>query len=256
MAGTATTEMILRLLLAGRGNPSNTTVVVGHSFGGLILESALAQAFVGALSAAVAQDLHEVRFPADLVLLINPASQAMEAKQLVDIFERNHIKFQRRTLTDETYEVPLVVSMTSTADLATRVLFPVGMRLKVFGNSFRPYGAESCARGRQARVLPPHRGPRAVPAQSPGRGHADRRRDRSAAARRHGTHDGKARLHLRPGDPAADLERRRPEAALQHPSEPAVVERHSLLGDGGAAVDHPRSLDGSSAGRRSSSPAC
>ncbi len=150
MAGTAITETLLRLLLAGRGNPNNTTVVVGHSFGGLILESALAQVFVGALSAAVAQDLHEVRFPADLVLLVNPASQAMEAKQLVDIFGRNHIKFQRSDSAGRTYEVPLVVSMTSTADLATRVLFPVGMRLKIIGNSFRPYGAESCARGRQA----------------------------------------------------------------------------------------------------------
>ena len=91
-----------------------------------------------------------MRFPADLVLLVNPASQAMEAKQLVDIFGRHHIKFQRTDLTGRTYEVPLVVSMTSTADLATRVLFPVGMRLKGIGNSFRPYGAESCARGRQA----------------------------------------------------------------------------------------------------------
>ena len=150
VAGTAITETILRLLLAGRGNPANTTVVVGHSFGGLILESALAQVFVGALSAAVAQDLHEVRFPADLVLLVNPASQAMEAKQLIDIFERYHVKFQRSDAAGRVYEVPLVVSMTSTADLATRVLFPVGMRFKGLGNSFRPYGSESCARGRQA----------------------------------------------------------------------------------------------------------
>ena len=153
VAGTAATETILRLLLAGRGNPANTTVAIGHSFGGLILESALAQTIVGAMSLALAEDAHEVNVPADLVLLVNPASQALEAKQLIDIFDRYHIKFQREDEAGRRYEVPLVVSMTSTTDLATRVLFPVGMRLKGMATRFRPYGAESCARGRQARYF-------------------------------------------------------------------------------------------------------
>src|SRR5688572_6332937 len=118
VAGTAATETVLRLLLAGRGNPANTTVAIGHSFGGLILESALAQTIVGALSVALAEDTHEVNVPADLVLLVNPASQALEAKQLIDIFDRYHIKFQREDEEGRLYEVPLVVSMTSTADLA------------------------------------------------------------------------------------------------------------------------------------------
>ena len=150
VAGTAATETILRLMIAGRVNPKNTTVAVGHSFGGLILESALAQTIVGAMSMAMAQDLQEVRVPADLVLLINPASQAIEAKQLIDIFDRYHIKFQREDDAGRVYEVPLVVSMTSSTDLATRLLFPIGMRIKGMATRFRPYGAESCARGRQA----------------------------------------------------------------------------------------------------------
>jgi hypothetical protein len=150
VASTAATETFFRLLLAGRTNPANTTVVVGHSFGGLILESALAQAMIGALGAAVTSGTQQVDFPADLVLLLNPASQAIEAKQLVDIFERYHVKFYRDDDAGNTYEVPLVVSLTSSADVATRVLFPLGMRLRGVGNQFRPYGAESCARGRQA----------------------------------------------------------------------------------------------------------
>jgi hypothetical protein len=81
--------------------------------------------------------------------LINPASQSIEAKQLIDILERNHLKFLRTDTDGNAFEVPLVVSMTSTADLATRVLFPIGMRLKGIGNQFRPYGPESCAPGRQ-----------------------------------------------------------------------------------------------------------
>jgi hypothetical protein len=150
VAGTPLTETLFRLLLAGRSNANNTTVVMGHSFGGLVLETALSQAFIGALSSALAQDLREVRFPADLVLLINPASQAIQAKQLIDILGRHHLKFQRTDAEGRVYDVPLVVSMTSTADLATRGLFPVGMRFKGIGNEFRPYGPESCGRGRQA----------------------------------------------------------------------------------------------------------
>jgi hypothetical protein len=150
VASTATTETLFRLFRAGRAHPDSTTVVIGHSFGGLILESAMAQAMIGALGAAVVQDMHQVQFPADLILLVNPASQALEAKQMVDIFERYHLKFLRSDDAGTTYEVPLVVSMTSTADLATRVLFPIGMRFKGVGNRFRPYGSESCSRGRQA----------------------------------------------------------------------------------------------------------
>jgi streptogramin lyase len=149
VAGTAITETIFRLLLAGRANPDSTTVVLGHSFGGLILESALSQGFIGALGVAAARDQQEVRFPADLVLLVNPASQSIEAKQIIDIFQRLHLKFLRHDAAGNTYEVPLVVSMTSTADLATRVLFPIGMRLRGMTNRFRPYGPESCAPGRQ-----------------------------------------------------------------------------------------------------------
>lgn len=149
VASPATTQALYELMLTARANPRNTTVVAGHSFGGLILESALAQALIGSLGATFGSDRPEVDFPADLILLINPASQAIVAKQLVEIFERHHLKFIREN-EGRRYEVPLVVSVTSNADTPTRVFFPLGMQLRGFSKRFHGYGPELCGRGEQA----------------------------------------------------------------------------------------------------------
>lgn len=150
VASPAATQVLYEMMLTARANPRTTTVVAGHSFGGLILESALAQALIGSLGATVGSDSPEVEFPADLILLINPASQAIVAKQLVEISERHHLKFTREDEEGRRYEVPLVVSLTSEADTATRVFFPVGMQLRGLSKRFRDYGPELCGRGGQA----------------------------------------------------------------------------------------------------------
>lgn len=150
VASPATTQVLYELMLTARANPRSTTVVAGHSFGGLILESALAQALIGSLGAAFGKDDPDVDFPADLILLINPASQAIVAKQLVEISERNHLKFTREDDEGRRYEVPLVVSVTSNADTATRLFFPVGMQLLGLSKRYRDYGPELCGRGGQA----------------------------------------------------------------------------------------------------------
>ena len=54
-------------------------IFIGHSFGGRILEKALAQAIVGQTSA---YPRIKVTLPADLTLLINPASEAITAPRL------------------------------------------------------------------------------------------------------------------------------------------------------------------------------
>jgi hypothetical protein len=150
VASPSTTQVLYEMMLTARAHQRSTTVIAGHSFGGLILEAALAQALIGSLGAALGDDNRELDFPADLILLINPASQALVAKQLVEISERNHLKFIREDRAGRRYEVPLVVSLTSTADTATRVFFPVGMRLRGLDKRFRDYGPELCGRGQQA----------------------------------------------------------------------------------------------------------
>ncbi|MGB5294834.1 MAG: hypothetical protein WBP34_07780, partial [Thermoanaerobaculia bacterium] len=92
IAGASATEAIYRILTTMRVNPNSRSVLIGHSFGSMILERALAQAAISALLASPEQELI---FPADLVVLLNPAGSASQTKQMVDILARNRLKTYR-----------------------------------------------------------------------------------------------------------------------------------------------------------------
>ena len=79
-------------------------IFIGHSFGGRILEKALAQALIGQTSA---YPRIKVTLPADLTLLINPASEAITARRL------------KLALGDWSEPTPAIISVTSTGDTAT-----------------------------------------------------------------------------------------------------------------------------------------
>ena len=142
IAGASATEAIYRILTTMRANPDSRSVLIGHSFGSMILERALAQAAVSALLASPEQELI---FPADLVVLLNPAGSASQTKQMVDILARNRLKTYRFDDSGNRYERPLIVSFTSASDRATRVFFPVGMSVKAMNKKFRQYGQEYCS---------------------------------------------------------------------------------------------------------------
>lgn len=142
IAGATATAAIYRVLTTLRQNPASRSVLIGHSFGSMILEQALAQAVVGALLATPGEELI---FPADLVVLLNPAGSASQTKQLVDILARNRLKTYRLDGDGNRFERPLLVSFTSESDRATRRYFPIGMRVKAANKKFRDYGPESCS---------------------------------------------------------------------------------------------------------------
>lgn len=142
IAGASATEAIYRILTTMRVNPSARSVLIGHSFGSMILERALAQA---AISALLASPQQELIFPADLVVLLNPAGSASQTKQMVDILARNRLKTYRFDQSGNRYERPLLVSFTSKTDKATSLFFPVGMSIKAMNKKFRDYGQEFCS---------------------------------------------------------------------------------------------------------------
>ncbi|UDL93002.1 hypothetical protein LGH83_10165 [Lichenihabitans sp. PAMC28606] len=111
-------------------------VLAGHSFGGLIVYSAVAEYLIGSLAAA--DSATELVKPfGDLVLLINPA---FEAARYLPV----HAMLQGRTFAPG--QQPVFMSITASNDLATGMAFPAG-RL------FWPYkGASTNALERQARV--------------------------------------------------------------------------------------------------------
>ncbi len=96
-------------------------VVIGHSLGGAIVFSALQQVladrFVNSSLGKTIQDT--ARGLGNLVVLINPAFEAMRFSTLFDMSQEGCRKYSEK-------QVPHFVVLTSEADYATRFLFPVG----------------------------------------------------------------------------------------------------------------------------------
>jgi len=159
-------------------NQQALAIFIGHSFGGLLLErslseataSQIAQATIFAQEAAAAPPGSEeakekgmaAKFAADsradLVIFINPAGAAMEAKQMLDFLTYNGYRYQpaaqkaliedsqAASLPDKDADRPLFVSLTSTSDLATKVAMPIGHAFPYLGfkreGSFRDLSQE------------------------------------------------------------------------------------------------------------------
>ena len=122
VAGTPVTETIFQLIRqARRYHQGSKCVVIGHSFGALVLEKAMAQAMAGSLLAQDVQSRGQpVNAPADLILLVNSAAESIYAKELKDMFARTR---HRGTVSADR---PLLISMTSKSDTATKAYFPLG----------------------------------------------------------------------------------------------------------------------------------
>ena len=142
IAGTSSTEAIYRILATAKQNRNSKTLLLGHSFGGQILERALTQSLVGSLlGPSVAGS---VELPADLTVLINPAAKSIQAKQFVEMLDHSRIGLYRTDREGNRHRVPLMVSVTSSADLATRWAFPLGTQMSAIGKNFHKYGEDSC----------------------------------------------------------------------------------------------------------------
>ena len=92
------------------------TVLIGHSFGGLVVERAVAHAINAEMHGHAAADRS---LPADLILMVNPASDSILARQMIAALYSRHTENSR----------PFLVSLTSTADAATGIAFPVSTSL-------------------------------------------------------------------------------------------------------------------------------
>lgn len=98
----------------GRGG--QYTVLIGHSFGGLVVERAVAHAINAETHGHAAPDRS---LPADLILTVNPASDSILARQMMAAL------YMRATENTR----PFLVSLTSTGDNATGKFFPIGTSL-------------------------------------------------------------------------------------------------------------------------------
>ena len=105
------------------GKARNYTVLLGHSFGGLIVERSVAHAVNAEIHGHADSDRS---MPADLMIAVNPASDSILARQMITAL------YSRKTENTR----PLFVSITSTGDWATGTVFPIGTELTSMTKGF------------------------------------------------------------------------------------------------------------------------
>ena len=104
------------------------TVLLGHSFGGLIVERSVAHG----INAEIHGHADAPRsMPADLMIVVNPASDSILARQMIEALYERHTEGTR----------PLFVSITSTGDWATGSFFPIGTGLASVSKGFNEVAA-------------------------------------------------------------------------------------------------------------------
>jgi pimeloyl-ACP methyl ester carboxylesterase len=105
----------------GLGN--QYTVLLGHSFGGLIVERSVAHAVNAEIHGHADADRS---MPADLMIAVNPAADSILARQMIDALYDRQTEGAR----------PLFISITSTGDWATGKVFPIGAGLGSISKGF------------------------------------------------------------------------------------------------------------------------
>src|SRR5205814_7532084 len=105
------------------GRARNYTVLLGHSFGGLIAERSVAHAVNAEIHRHADADRS---MPADLMIAVNPASDSILARQMIAAL------YSRKTEGTR----PLFVSITSTGDWATGSVFPISTGLASVSKGF------------------------------------------------------------------------------------------------------------------------
>lgn len=134
----------------GQGRPESPLALIGHSMGGLMLESAFLALLAGgdpALGAAappsnrvaqVTRDGQPVSFP-DVMIVLNSAADSRITRRIVSELEQQ--KLQKAASSGGiSYSPPLLVSATATADLATKVIWrlaPLNFWRKTGGHDAR-----------------------------------------------------------------------------------------------------------------------
>ncbi|MEP6821457.1 MAG: hypothetical protein ABI946_03825 [Chthoniobacterales bacterium] len=124
LAGIGLTQTLYELGNAAHRRGGHA-IFVGHSFGGRILERAIAQGLIGQSSGA--DGGRAVQPPADLTLLLNPAAEALGSRELKLALQN----WEGRT--------PPIISLTSRNDSATKLAWPFATKTSsIFDHGYRP----------------------------------------------------------------------------------------------------------------------
>ena len=118
--------------MAGGKDKGNTRlVVIGHSFGGAVVYTALSKILTDRFVRTVGPEgaVTDAEGFGDLVVLLNPAFEAQQASGLSDMAN------ERRRYFDT--QLPVIAILTSTGDAATKTAFPIGRWFSTFWEKTR-----------------------------------------------------------------------------------------------------------------------
>ena len=160
LPGPHMSEALVKIMRAAKGqnfDDTNTrSVLIGHSFGGAVLETALSETLANLVGEAQATRT-PIRWPADLIMFLNEAQEATQSYQLIESLMANVAP--RETCLPpgqvQSLQAPAIISVSSTGDAATRVAFPGAQLLARPFNSLRRYpgGANAVGVGSQTSMF-------------------------------------------------------------------------------------------------------
>ena len=101
-----------------RRDERSQVIAIGHSLGAVILLRAVAQPMAADLAQAAASGKEMRRPVADTIVLVNPADNAILARQMVGVMQDLKVEHSRNGR-----KMPLITCMTSTGDWATHRLY-------------------------------------------------------------------------------------------------------------------------------------
>jgi pimeloyl-ACP methyl ester carboxylesterase len=128
-------ETMLRIMQAAKERPGSKCFVVGHSMGGLIVGKTFAPSLATMLLVSGPSGTH---LPVDLILLQNPALDALASWQFIDFLKRSRARVELRQPDGTVLPAhgPIMASITSEADTATGRAYPFG---RTVTNLFTPF---------------------------------------------------------------------------------------------------------------------
>ncbi len=133
-------EVLQRTLRAAKENPDSKCFLLGHSMGGMILEKTVGPIAMAEVL-AVSKTGRSLPVGYDLIVSANPSTEAIYTKQLIDVLKKTQVSL---ALEDETggrrpAAGPMMVSLTSEADVVTRWMVPLAMNINSIFVRFRNY---------------------------------------------------------------------------------------------------------------------
>jgi hypothetical protein len=129
-------ETLLRIMETTKQHPGSKCFVVGHSMGGMIVGKTMSPVLTTLL---LAETDGGIRLPVDLVILQNPALDALASWQFIDFLKRSGAGLELRSHGGSATpaEGPLIASITSEADTATSRAYPFGRTVASWNLAFR-----------------------------------------------------------------------------------------------------------------------